>query len=47
MAEGELTKTVARRRKIEEASCDIDDRDGTVDHNQQDIDDSGVGNEAG
>ena len=26
--------------------CDIDDRDGTVDFNQQDIDDFGVGNEA-
>jgi hypothetical protein len=26
---------------------DIDDRDGNVDSNQQDIDDSGVGNEAG
>ena len=27
--------------------CDISNGDGTVDHNQQDIDDSGVGNKAG
>ena len=37
MADGELLKTVARRRKIEEVGCDIDNGDGTVDHIQQNI----------
>ena len=36
-----------QRRERPEVDRDIDDRDWTVDFNQQDIDDSGVGNEAG
>ena len=47
MADDEAYRDLKLNKRRPEVGCDIDDRDGTVDFNQQDIDDSGVGNEAG
>ena len=41
MAEGKLTKTVKKGKKIQRLDCNIDNRDGTVDLIQQDINDLG------
>ena len=47
MADDKAHRDLEHKKRRPEVGCDIDDRDGTVDFNQQDIDDSGVGNEAG
>ena len=47
MADNEAHRDLKQNKRRLEVGCYIDDRDGNVDSNQQDIDDSGVGNEAG
>ena len=47
MADDEAHRDLKLNKRRPEVGRDIDDRDGNMDSNQQDIDDSGVGNEAG
>ena len=47
MADDEAHRDLKQNKRRPEVGCYIDDRDGTVDFHQQDIDDSGVGNKAG
>ena len=46
MADNEAHRDLKQNKRRLEVGCYIDDRDGNVDSNQQDIDDSGVGNGA-
>ena len=47
MADDEAHWDLKQNKRRPEVGCYIDDRDGTVDFHQQDIDDFGVGNKAG
>ena len=47
MADDEAHWDLKQNKRRPKVGCDIDDRDGNADFNQQDIDDFGVGNKAG